>query len=144
MELLALFAAIDEWIRSIPGDPAPAELFMLRAMDGGIALRFLWSGVARELPETVVPEPDLLGLVLATGGWAAPLGEGRPSKHRDRRRVRILTLVAGAGAVVTRLEAEGEAPQLLEGGEGDVPELLRRCWSRRPDAREFAARARDL
>ena len=51
MELLALFAAIDENILSFPGEPAPAELFMLREIDGNLALRYLWSGVARELPE---------------------------------------------------------------------------------------------
>jgi len=137
MELLELFDAFDAFIRSIPGEPAPAELFMIRIVDEGFAIRHLWSGVARELPETVAPEPGVAGLLLASRGWAAPL-EGLPaSQHPERRRVRLLTLVCGPGAVLTRMHADGDEPQLLPDGEGDVPERLRRCWSRRPDALSY-------
>jgi hypothetical protein len=117
---------------------------MLRDIDGSLGLHHLWSGVARELPETLVPEAGLLGLVLAVGAWAAPLGEGRPSQHPDQRRVRLLTLVCGSGLVVTQMQAEGEEPQILDGGEGDVPERLRRCWSRRPDALAYTLSTREV
>lgn len=91
-----------------------------------------------------MPEPGLDGLVLAARGWAAPL-EGVPaSRHPDRRRVRLLTVVCGSGLVVTSMQADGEEPQLLPGGEGDVPERLRRCWSRRPDALAYTLGTREV
>jgi hypothetical protein len=144
MELLELFAAIDTHIRSFPGEPAPAELFMIRAVDEGLAIGYLWSGVARELPDTLVPERGLVGLVLAARGWAAPMEGLRASQHPARRRVRLLTLVVGTGLVVTSMQTDGDEPQLLPGGEGDVPERLRRCWSRRPDAREYILDTREV
>jgi hypothetical protein len=136
-ELLELFGVFDAHIRAFPGEPAPAELFMIRAVEDGFAIRFLWSGVARELPDTVVQERGLTGLLLAADGWAAPMEGVRPARHRARVRVRLLSLVCGEGLVVTSMQAEGKERKLLPDGEGEVADLLRRCWSRRPDAEPY-------
>jgi hypothetical protein len=143
-ELLELFGAFDAHIRTFPGEPAPAELFMIRAVDQGFAIRFLWSGVARELPETVVQERGVTGLLLAASGWAAPMDGVRPARHRARFRVRLLSLVCGEGLVVTSMQADGKERELLPGGEGEVADVLRRCWSRRPDADSYTVSTREM
>lgn len=134
MDFNALLVALDEHIRSIPGDPAPAELFAVRVIAGEVSACYLWSGVARELPGSVVPPAGCVGIALSTSGWSAPMNEGRASLHPQRRRVRSLTLITGAGQDYTRLESEGEEPQFLSGAVGPVPDLLVGCWSRRLDA----------
>lgn len=144
MDLQAFLVALDEHIRSFPGEPAPAELFAVRAEPAGLAVCFLWSGVANELPESLVPPSGCVGIVLATTGWVAPMDGVRPSAHRDRQRVRMVTLVCGHGAECTLILAQGESAELLSGAVGTVPELLRRCWSRRPDALAYTLDTPDV
>jgi hypothetical protein len=61
---------------------------------------------------TKAGHPDALaGVVLVTWGWAAPLDEARPeheqaapSKHPQRRRVRLMAAVTQAGQSASRLD----------------------------------------
>lgn len=82
------------------------------------------------------PSEHLLGFVapedwtvfgIVAHGWAGPMGEGRPSLHAARRRVRTTTLVGRSGAVASRLAfADGGGPLIEEPGEGRMLDVLRR------------------
>lgn len=89
----------------------------------------------RELPDGSHPLDELLGFVaprswsiigVVSYGWAAPMGDVRPSRHAERVRVRVTCLVdrAGREAVTTTLE---DGTVIDEPGEGQLGDVLRRC-----------------
>jgi hypothetical protein len=136
MDMDELALAVDERVLALPEGIDPARLFGVQVeRDGAFDLLPLWSGVARELPPSVVPPGGLRAIALETGGWAAPMDEGRPSLHPLRRRVHNTTLVYGDGRDISALRYEDDPPLLLCGGVGIVPALLVGCWQRRLDAR---------
>jgi len=132
----ALVRAVDERMLALGEWCDPARLFGVRMRDDGFVLVPFWSGVAREIPYALRPPDGCAAIALETAGWAASLDTiaefGRPSLCPDRRRIHTTTLVYGdAGIDVTVLTADGDAPQLLRGGVGVVPERLRAVWARR-------------
>ncbi|NBN90717.1 MAG: hypothetical protein EBU67_08300 [Actinobacteria bacterium] len=74
---------------------------------------------------------------LVTCGWAAPIAEGEsepegaPSAHPQRRRVRLVVVVADAGvASVLRFEDESDVP-IFDAGEarGPLAEAIAGYWT---------------
>jgi hypothetical protein len=102
-------------------------------------LSFLGSGEPYELLDELGPADALAfdALALSTSGWQAPL-DARPAvpphRHPDRRRIRLITLVAvgvrqpaeAPLATVIRRCDDG-ATQIVEGGDGPMPDALRRA-----------------
>lgn len=89
----------------------------------------------RELPHHAHPMSALLGFVapeswVAMGavvyGWAAPMANVRPSRHRNRRRVRCTALVdrSGREAVTTSMD---DGAVIDSPGEGRMSDALKRC-----------------
>ena len=74
---------------------------------------------------------------MVTCGWAAPIAEGRdepdaaPSRHPERRRVRLVIVVGDSGvASVLRFRDDAESP-ILDAGEarGPLAEAVAGFWS---------------
>lgn len=59
-------------------------------------------------------------------GWAAPPDVGRPSRHPQRRRARVVTLVDRAG-IERSTAALDDGAVIDEPGSGTVADALRRC-----------------
>jgi hypothetical protein len=106
---------------SVEPDPDDAE---------GLAFGF------RVLPEGSHPLDHLLGFVappawwalgLVCYGWASPPTDGaRPSAHPDRRRVRVVTLLARDGEERSTASLD-DGTVVDEPGVGTVADALRRC-----------------
>ena len=131
-----LARAVHARIADIPMGEAPARLFGVRLRDEGFVLVPFWAGVAREIPQRLVPPDGCWGMALDTGGWAAPMDDEfsgiRPSQHPDRQRMRQTAIVYGPdGTDVSVLECEERPIQVLRGAVGLVPELMRAVWARR-------------
>jgi hypothetical protein len=91
----------------------------------------------RVLPDGAHPLDHLLGFVappswsalgLVCYGWASPPSDtgGRPSKHPDRRRVRVVTLLHRNGEE-RATAALDDGSVVDEAGVGTVADALRRC-----------------
>lgn len=91
-----------------------------------------------ELLETLVVPKNTVGISLVTTGWAAPLDEngeveGQPSRHPDKRRVRLIATVTqdDRGSVLEFaddlevVEDEGHAT-------GSLNDALIRAWNNNP------------
>ncbi|MDZ4825015.1 MAG: hypothetical protein SGJ13_00935 [Actinomycetota bacterium] len=130
--------AIDDRVLALPPGCDPARLFGVRLRgDNDFVLLPFWSGVAREIPQRLMPPEACVAIVLDGGGWTAPLNDDgsadvRASLHPRRRRVHQTCVLTGdAGTDVTVLRQENDPPQVLRGGVGVVLDLLRACWSNR-------------
>jgi hypothetical protein len=132
MDAEALAWAVDDRINDLPPDRAPARLFAVEVQGPDVRLTLLWSGFARELPPDVVPPAGSDAIAIESSGWAAPMDEGRPSRHPKRRRMHNTTVIFGDMDDVSVLRCEGSEPQVLRGVVGIVPDLLIACWLRRP------------
>lgn len=141
-DLVALAHAVDDRVRALPPGCDPARLFGVRRRLDGFVLVPFWSGVARGIPPSLAPPKGCTAIALETSGWAAPHDDDvtvptRPSEHPDRWRIHATTVVADDGDAVTVLrdeDARDAPPTVLHGGVGTVPNRLRACWARRPDA----------
>lgn len=129
------------------GDPADRDGDALLAAlvahpDGDVSIRLLATGVGAAILAVARPPGGSLALALGIGGWQAPLDDAaprsvRPSLHPQRRRVYSTTVIGGPdGDLVTVLRVAGDADVTIitDPGFGRVPEALRHCWARRPEA----------
>lgn len=75
-------------------------------------------------------EADWLAVGLVMFGWAAPVAEGRPSEHAERRRVRTTMMCDRSGRVAsTATLSDGEV--IDEEPVGPVAEALRKVFGER-------------
>lgn len=129
------------------GDPADRDGDALLAAlvahpDGDVSIRLLATGVGATIIAAARPPDGSVALALGIGGWQAPLDDSaarsvRPSRHPLRRRVYSTTVIGGPdGDLVTVLRVAGDADVtvITDPGFGRVPEALRHCWARRPEA----------
>jgi hypothetical protein len=129
-----LARAVDAKIQMCSRTPHPARLFAVWGDHDpdAITLTSMWAGAPRELPRRVAPPSRAIAIALEVGGWASPLGEGRPSIHPLRRRVHQTVLIYGDGDDISVLRYDDEEePHILRGAVGVVHELLVACWLRR-------------
>jgi hypothetical protein len=143
MDLSSIALAVDARVFRPPSErDVAARLYGVRLDPGTNVLgeHLLEKGDAKRILRRTRAPGDLLALALAVAGWRAPMeADGtisvRPSQHPERQRIHSTSLVAGAGELLTVLRTAGEDPsgrvELLPGGEGVVPDLLRACWLRR-------------
>lgn len=78
-----------------------------------------------ELLEGFEAPPECIALGLVTGGWAAPMFEGRPSRHPARRRVTNTVLIDRAGNVAGRLRWDDGTTLDEPPADGELLRLLR-------------------
>lgn len=78
--------------------------------------------------------PTAKGLAIITNGWAAPLGsngevQGEPSKHPERKRVRLTAYVSCEG-VMSAIAFSDEEEVIYDdnGGTGVLAEALSDTW----------------
>jgi hypothetical protein len=74
---------------------------------------------------SMLPGETFAALALVCSGWAAPMGEGRPSRHPARERIRSVTAVTAAGDGLTLLRRRGKEPELLGGGGGALFDAMK-------------------
>src|SRR5438128_2457786 len=135
-EMEALARAVDVRVLELPESCDPARLFGVRKRSDDFVLVPFWSGVGREIPFGLTPPDGCCAIAFESGGWAAPVDDEvgitiRPSQHPQRRRVHQTTLVFGeGGADISVVRCDGEPPQVMTGGIGTIPELMRACWRR--------------
>jgi hypothetical protein len=128
-----------------PADRADAVLVALRDAGGGnCELWMLGTGEAVALAEHADPPADCVALALVATGWSAPLDAitAPPSRHPDRVRVTVTTVIGGTGSLLSLLSRPGDpGPCVLRDGEGRIPDVLRRIWSRHlhPSSRPLRA-----
>ena len=79
------------------------------------------------------PYHDIVGLAVHTTGWAAPLNadgevDGRPSKHPERRRVALVTVMTaeGLGSALSFTDEPGKIITDEKGGE-QLSDALQEC-----------------
>lgn len=89
---------------------------------------------AMELASNLITPIDTIGMSVDTTGWAAPLGadgqiEGMPSKHPEKRRVR-LNAIATDNGTASAIAFEATAERLLDDGEaiGSLSTALAFAW----------------
>lgn len=78
------------------------------------------------------PRPDgLTAVALVATGWASPIGEGQPSKHPERIRVRVIAC-KGMDSFVSlmSMETNPDAVTEQEDGEGALRDALEAWWVR--------------
>lgn len=116
----------------------PASLFAVSSPTSGVVdVLLLGRGHAVELLEWACIPEGTCALVVCASGWIVQdheVGSCRPSQHPARRRVAMSAAIGGGDQpeIVTVLRV-GDAPEeVLEGGEGEIPDALRRTWSHIP------------
>ena len=136
-DLVDVAYCFDHWFDGDPSDrTADAVLAALVVRHHGLEVVLLGSGPAALLPDAVEPPIGTVALALGVGGWQAPSDADtarahRPSRHPQRRRVFVTTVVGGPDAsTVTVLRVAGnDAPTLVRTAtSGRVPDALVRCW----------------
>ena len=82
------------------------------------------------------PSTGVVGLAIHTTGWAAPLNsdgeaEGAPSKHPERRRVALVTVMTAEG-MGSALSFADEPDELItdSSGTGQLSDALKKCLLR--------------
>jgi hypothetical protein len=118
---------------------------------GAPRIRLLEIGDGKQILRRIRLPRGLDAIALGVAGWRAPLEDdgsitARPSDHPLRQRIHSTSLVAGDGDLVTVLRTASDEPEghveVMEGGVGIVPDLLRACW-RRAKQREAGVRDAD-
>lgn len=113
----------------------PASLFGVGTTSAGeCEISLLGRGPAIEILEWTSLHPGADAIVLCLAGWIVrdlEPGDVRPSLHPFRRRVAMTAAIGGRArpeiVIVIRV---GDAPEeVLVGGEGEIPDALRRSWS---------------
>ena len=79
---------------------------------------------------TLLPGEEFVAVALVCEGWAGPPDEGRPSRHPSRERIRTAVTVGRDGCRVSVLRRRGGEPEVIEGGQGALMELLLGVWPR--------------
>jgi hypothetical protein len=89
-----------------------------------------------DLLEGEYPSNGIIGLAVHTTGWAAPLNEngetdGAPSKHPERRRVALVTVMTTEG-MGSALSFADEPDEIItdESGTGQLSDALKKCLLR--------------
>ena len=82
------------------------------------------------------PYHDIVGLAVHTTGWAAPLNsdgesDGPPSKHPERRRVALVTVMTAEG-MGSALSFADEPDEVItdSSGTGQLSDALKKCLLR--------------
>lgn len=82
------------------------------------------------------PSTGVVGLAIHTTGWAAPLNpdgevEGAPSKHPERRRVALVTVMTAEG-MGSALSFADEPDEVItdSSGTGQLSDALKKCLLR--------------
>ena len=106
-------------------DPAPAPCLLAQHPDVYALLESPTSGLARMFDAAAI----------VTTGWAAPLDEngevqGAPSEHAQRRRVRLVVLVANSGVASVLRFADEPDDVVTDPGSatGSLAEAIERFW----------------
>lgn len=106
-------------------DPAPAPCLLAQHPDVYALLESPTSGLARMFDAAAI----------VTTGWAAPLDEngevqGAPSEHAQRRRVRLVVLVANSGVASVLRFADDPHDVVTDPGSatGSLAEAIERFW----------------
>jgi hypothetical protein len=82
------------------------------------------------------PSTGVVGLAIHTTGWAAPLNsdgevEGAPSKHPERRRVALVTVMTAEGMGSALSFADSPDELITESsGTGQLSDALKKCLLR--------------
>jgi hypothetical protein len=89
-----------------------------------------------DLLDSEYPSKGIVGLAVHTTGWAAPLNEngevdGQPSKHPERRRVAIVTVMTAEG-MGSALSFADEPDDIItdSSGTGQLSDALKECLLR--------------
>ena len=89
-----------------------------------------------DLLEGEYPSKGIVGLAVHTTGWAAPLNEngetdGAPSKHPERRRVALVTVMTAEG-MGSALSFADEPDEIItdSSGTGQLSDALKNCLLR--------------
>ena len=89
-----------------------------------------------ELLDREYPYNDIVGLAVHTTGWAAPLNkdggvDGQPSKHPERRRVALATVLTAEG-MYSALSFADNPDEIItdENGSGQLSDALKECLVR--------------
>lgn len=137
-ELIHAIFALDATKRGrSPSSAVISELTMSK-IDGSLnAKPILHSADIYEALEKMLnhqSNPDALGIVIDTSGWAAPIApdgtiEGAPSEHPSRRRV-TLTLVVTDNGVASVLMFDGDDDPVYDYGDasGALNEAVLSAW----------------
>lgn len=106
-------------------DPAPAPCLLAQHPDVYALLESPTSGLARMFDAAAI----------VTTGWAAPLDEngevqGAPSEHAQRRRVRLVVLVANSGVASVLRFADDPHDVVTDPGSatGSLAEAIEHFW----------------
>jgi len=86
-----------------------------------------------DLLDREYPYNDIVGLAVHTTGWAAPLNkdggvDGQPSKHPERKRVALVTVMTAEG-MCSALSFADNPDELItdDKGEGQLSDALKEC-----------------
>ena len=89
-----------------------------------------------DLLDSEYPSTGVVGLAIHTTGWAAPLNEhgeadGQPSKHPERRRVALVTVMTAEG-MGSALSFADDPDEIItdENGSGQLSDALKKCLSK--------------
>ena len=89
-----------------------------------------------DLLDSEYPSKGIVGLAIHTTGWAAPLNEhgeadGQPSKHPERRRVALVTVMTAEG-MGSALSFADDPDEIItdENGSGQLSDALKKCLSK--------------
>jgi hypothetical protein len=89
-----------------------------------------------DLLDEKYPSTGVVGLAVHTTGWAAPLNEhgetdGAPSKHPERRRVALVTVMTAEG-MGSALSFADDPDEIItdESGTGQLSDALKKCLLR--------------
>lgn len=89
-----------------------------------------------DLLDSEYPRKGVVGLAVHTTGWAAPLNsdgepEGAPSKHPERRRVALVTVMTAEG-MGSALSFADDPDEIItdESGSGQLSDALKKCLLR--------------
>lgn len=143
LDWTALAMVVDEQVYRPPSDrDLCARMYGVVVTDGDIRasrVRLLEKGEGQRLLRKTRLPSGLTAMVMAMGGWRAPMEENgsmvaRPSDHLQRQRIHSTALVAGVGQLVTVVRTASADPNgdvmVLPGGVGRVPDAMRTCWLR--------------
>ncbi len=154
MDPSTLALAVDDLVWRPPSEREEgARLYGVVVRDGveALTVRLVEHGEPRRVLRRTRLPGGLTAAALAVTGWRAPLADPgdvpiRPSEHPLRQRVHSTCVVYGGGDLVSVLRTAGTDPrgavEVLPGGVGVVPDLLRHCWWR-ARAREAGRPAAD-
>lgn len=115
----------------------PLAIAYAHASNGRITAIGAHEDVYDLLQSLVIPK-DSVGLSLVTTGWAAPLNEegevdGQPSKHPQKRRVRLIASITreDRGSII---EFADTLEKLADPGDasGSLADALERAWDQNP------------